>query len=360
MENGKRKTENGKRANLFCRVLISVLCSVFFVFSIDAQSTDQSFPTPVSTNEIEGKIAARDLGDARLTTYFYVFNGGQGDIFINVKTANLDGDIDVFAVENLRPLTKITVFSDASQNETGRVIYLRKPEKLILRVQGRTPNDAAATFNLKFAGSFAPAASVAGNDAPELPEIKTENQGDVIVNSVGTIIGVKPKPTPAPKEIVAENEPSKEKPKKPSKKIENKKTETPETEKETVAEKSPIEDAENPPKPTVAAAENSESENANLAENKPAKTPSARRNAKSGAAKNADKNTAAGENKKPAEPNPLESVRLLIVFKDGTKIERPMSEVLRVGVDRGVLTLITKDGKIARYPILDVAKMTIE
>ncbi len=37
-----------------------------------------------------------------------------------------------------------------------------------------------------------------------------------------------------------------------------------------------------------------------------------------------------------------------------------MSEVLRVGVDKGVLTLITKDGKIARYSILDVAKMTIE
>lgn len=363
MENGKRKTKNRRRANLFCRILFCVLSSAFFAFSAAAQSTDQSFPTPVSTNEIEGKIAARDLGDARLTTYFYVFNGGQGDIFINVKTANLDGDIDVFALENLRPLTKITVFSDASQNETGRVIYLRKPEKLILRVQGRTPNDAAATFNLKFAGSFASA--VAANNAPELPEIKTENQGDIIVNSVGTIIGVKPKPTPAPKETVAENEPPKEKPKKPSKKIENKQTET---DKDRVAENLPNKDAkensENQQKPTVAAAENSEPEDAysaaKIAVKKPTKTPPARRNAKSRAAKSANTDAAASETKKPAEPNPLESVRLFIVFKDGTKIERPMSEVLRVGVDRGVLTLITKDGKIARYPILDVAKMTIE
>jgi hypothetical protein len=37
-----------------------------------------------------------------------------------------------------------------------------------------------------------------------------------------------------------------------------------------------------------------------------------------------------------------------------------MSEVLRVGVDKGVLTLITKDGAIVRYSILDVSKMTIE
>ncbi len=37
-----------------------------------------------------------------------------------------------------------------------------------------------------------------------------------------------------------------------------------------------------------------------------------------------------------------------------------MSEVLKVGVDKGVLTIISKDGAIGRYSILDVAKMTIE
>lgn len=363
MENGKRKTVNSRRRNDIRLVLFLVLNSIFCVFSANAQSTDQSFPTPVLTGEIDGRIAARDLGDARLTTYFYVFNGTQGDIFINVKATNLDGDIDIFVQENLRPLTKITVFSDASQNETGRVIYLRKPEKLILRVQGRTPNDSAATFNLKFAGSFAPAVASAG-EAPELPEVKTENQSDVIVNSVGTIIGVKPKPTPAPKEIVAENEPPKTKSKKPSKKTETKETENSDVGKEVVAENAPTketkEETENPPKPTVVAADETNEEKEAGANKKPAKTPPAKRNPKKRAAKNANKNTAASDTEKPIEPNPLENVRLLILFKDGTKIERPMSEVLRVGVDKGVLTLITKDGKIARFPILDVAKMTIE
>jgi hypothetical protein len=60
------------------------------------------------------------------------------------------------------------------------------------------------------------------------------------------------------------------------------------------------------------------------------------------------------------EPDPLEKVNLIILFKDGTAIERPMSEVLRFTVDKGVLTVISKDGRIGRYAILDVARVTIE
>ena len=78
-----------------------------------------------------------------------------------------------------------------------------KPEKLILRVEGRTPNDEAATFKIKFAGSFVAAADVK-SDEPPLPEVTSSNQTDVRVNSVGTIIEVKPKPVPTPKEIIAE------------------------------------------------------------------------------------------------------------------------------------------------------------
>ncbi|MBD0390479.1 MAG: polyketide synthase, partial [Nostoc sp. C3-bin3] len=38
------------------------------------------------------------------------------------------------------------------------------------------------------------------------PEVKSENQTDVRVNSVGTILEVKPKPLPSPKETVAKKE----------------------------------------------------------------------------------------------------------------------------------------------------------
>ncbi|HUR98302.1 MAG TPA: hypothetical protein VMZ26_09590, partial [Pyrinomonadaceae bacterium] len=60
------------------------------------QSTDQGFPTPVTSNEISGTIKARDVGDARLTSYYYLFDAAQGDVFINVVARNFSGDIDVF------------------------------------------------------------------------------------------------------------------------------------------------------------------------------------------------------------------------------------------------------------------------
>src|SRR5688500_10238111 len=136
------------------------------------QSTSQNFPTPITSNEISGAIKARDVGDSRLTSYFYTFNSNQGDVFINIVTKNLNGDIDVFNAANLNPLTKIVVYADSSQNETGRVIYLRKPEKLILRIQGRTPNDEPAIYTIKFAGSFQPAQAVAESEQSKLPEVK--------------------------------------------------------------------------------------------------------------------------------------------------------------------------------------------
>ncbi len=341
-------------AKILC--VLCVLCGL--VFSVQAQSTSQSFPTPITANEISGKIAARDLGDARLTNYFYVFNGNQGDIFINFKTSNFDGDVDIFIAENLRPLTKITVFSDVSENETGRVIYLRKPEKLILRIQGRTPNDNAATFNLKFAGSFVPAQALADNDVPELPEVKTENQSDVRVNSVGTIISVKPKPTPRSKETVSRDETKKDNA--PAIEAENKEKKPSENETNTkiVAENTATKTPDVAEKPVVVITETIGKEKAAVKKVTEKNSP-VKRKVRPARTKTPVK-AAVRETKKPAEPNPLENVHLVILFKDGTKIERQMSEVLRVGVDKGVLTLITKDGAIARYQILDVAKMTIQ
>lgn len=202
--------KNILRNTIYDLRIAKILCILFFlcasIHSTNAQSTNQNFPTPVTTNEINGQIAARDIGDSRLTTYFYVFDANQGDVFINVVTKNLDGDIDIFTVNGLRPLTKIRVYSDNSDNETGRIVYLRQPEKLILRVEGRTPNDDPASFRIKFAGSFSPLKATAETDDTNFPEVKTENQGEVRVNSVGTIIEVKPKATPQPVETKEEKE----------------------------------------------------------------------------------------------------------------------------------------------------------
>ena len=354
------------------RILFGILLSALSAFSVTAQSTNPSFPTPVTTNEISGTIKARDLGDSRLTNYYYAFNANQGDVFINVVTKNLTGDIDVFTAGNLRPLTKIVVYADSSQNETGRVVYLRKPERLILRVEGKTPNDDPATFTIKFAGSFVPLTVIAESEEPKLPEINRQNQGDVIVNSVGTIIGVKPKPTPSPKEIAAEKETSKT-------------IQSAETNPEVVSQTIPTEKAEETAQKEISEVKENTAKTAPvvvITENLPPQPTEISEPKETISAKNEEISTdvpvvkpvekettpAAEKNvrteKKVTELSPemkkLESIRLSILMKNGTRFERPMSEIFSVNVDRGQLTVITKEGKIERFSIFDVSKMTIE
>jgi hypothetical protein len=351
------------------RFLICFFILAFCAASIKAQSTSQDFPTPVTTNEISGRIAARDIGDSRSTSYFYTFNGVQGDVFVNVEATNLNGDIDIFTAGNLRPLTKIPLYAGDTTVETGRVIYLRKPEKLILRVEGRTPNDNPATFRIKFAGSFV-AVQGAETEEPKLPEIKPDDRSGIRVNSVGTIIEIKPKPKPQPKETVADTE-SKQEKRGEEKPAEEKSTETEEKkssevivtdetakiETETPVKTPPRRAARRNPPRTSRAKPQPKKETAETAENteetKPVET----------APKTTAPRTRRARGKQPPKeptPDPLASVNLIVLFKDGTKIERPMNEVLRVSVDKGTLTIIFKDGKIERHSILDVAKFTIE
>ncbi len=95
-------------------------------------------------------------------------------------------------------------------------------------------------------------------------------------------------------------------------------------------------------------------EDKTTAETAKTKTPKAR------TGRNAKTRARAAVIPKPVAPNPLENIRLIVLFKDGTKIEHQMSEVLRVNIIRGILTVTTKDGKIKRYSILDIEKTTIE
>ena len=77
-----------------------------------SQSTDQSFPTAVTGNELTGTIKSRDIGDARVTSYYFTFNAGQGDLFINIVTKNLNGSVNLFAADGLRPLGQVLVYAD--------------------------------------------------------------------------------------------------------------------------------------------------------------------------------------------------------------------------------------------------------
>lgn len=322
------------------------------------QSTSQDFPTPIASNEISGTIKARDVGDARLTTYFYTFDGSQGDIFINILTKNFSGDFDIFAMPGLRSLTKIVVYPDVADNETGRVIYLRKPETLLLRVQGRPPGDEAATFRIKFAGSFV-ASRAEPVAEPELPAVKAASEAGIRVNSVGTILEI-PKPIPAPPETIAKvEEPVEEKP------VETKSVET-QADDDTA--KQEVDSAESEKKLEVVVSDNLPS----VKETEPAKVPIRRRGRtrrpppapKADPARKTDEIIEPAEeiakSKKTPLPDPLASVRLVILFKDGKLIERPINEVLRFSVNNGVLTVINKNGSIGRYPLVEVTKVTIE
>ena len=130
---------------------------------VAAQSPDLNLPTPVGTNEIEGRIVPRDLGDSRLTSHFYTFNGTQGDLVLTIESNNLDGAIDLFLTNGLRPLTQITLYGGIGALNVTKSVFLRKEEALVLRVQARTPNDTDGTYRIRLGGTFQPVANVAAN-----------------------------------------------------------------------------------------------------------------------------------------------------------------------------------------------------
>ena len=364
-----------RRANPHIFAFLLLFTISLFVDTAVAQSGSQEFPTPVTSSEISGTIRPRDVGDARLTSYYYQFDGSQGDLFINVVTRNFTGDIDVFIQNGLRPLTKIVVYADLAEQETGRVLYLRKPEKMILRVQGRPPGDDPATFRIKFAGSFVASTQSEPVGEPALPTLTARNESGIRVNSVGTIIEVIPKATPAPTpaEPVAEKseaavkaEVEKAETSAPEVSVADKPKET-ETG-ETGDKKVEVVVSDTLPKSTGTTRRTTGRRGRASARTKttdPPKT-SAETVPESGTPPRSAPPTGRRRRGQPPasneakEPDPLEKVNLVILFKDGTTIARPMSEVLRFTVDKGVLTVVAKDGSIGRYSILDVGKVTIE
>ncbi len=366
--------------NVFYRAILLVAA---FAVHASSQSISQDFPTPITSNEISGTIKARDLGDSRLTTYYFALGGEQGDLFINLVTKNFTGDIDVFTANGLRPLTKIVVYADYGEAETGRAIYLRKPERLLLRIQGRTPNDDAATFRLKFAGSFAALSSDDLPTAPELPKVTGSTRGEVRVNSAGTIISEPRLPAVVADEragdgTVAQNETTREaKADEPEKPVSEKVVAKPvlvitdPVGKDDEPKKLPATPVRKTNRVGTRAARSGKGTVKVDGKDRSAKTETPAEPAET-IAKDRGNEPPAGFRtltdkrrkaaKPPAEPkaDPLESIHLVIRFKDGRSIEKKMSEVFKFSVDKGILTVVLKDGSITRHPIIDVARVTIE
>ena len=338
--------------------------AILFVITsrVPAQSTEQSLPTPVLSNEITGKIKALDLGDPRLTRHYYAFEANPGDLLITVDSRNLNGDIDIFTAVTFKPLMKATVYASSQAPEITKGIYLRTHQILILRVEARTPSDEPGTYQIRFGGTFAqfsggiPVAEPSTAESEEVPEKGGANR----LSSVGATI---PRP---PTETVAESaepkpSPSPESAEKPAEETATTKKSTSTTSRRntrpstrrttrTAPAKSTAAKKPEPAKPT-----GTETEIAKPVEEKPAE----------------EKPAEEKPVEKPVETNPpakktkpqevvLPGAHLIIEQKNGDKIDRPMSSVRRVIVEGNMIVIVMKNGRIDRIPMSDVTRMAIE
>ncbi|HEU4836344.1 MAG TPA: hypothetical protein VFS90_18085 [Pyrinomonadaceae bacterium] len=310
-------------------IVIAVLLLV--VGSASAQSIDPNAPSPVRSNSITGSIAARDLGDARLTDHYYAFTGTPGDLLITINSRNLNGDVDVFTAGTLRPLLKLTLYAESTSPVT-KGIYLRKREDLILRIEARSPNDDEGTYRLFFGGSFEPIVGgpeIAEAETSATPVTETRTPGTKRVTSVGARIN---EPEPPVTEVA---------------------TATPEPTPEPTPEAKPVE------KPTPEKSPEVETARPATARNTRGRRPAARRPAPR--VRETPPAPVEEPKPKPAPPEPEAEVgpRLVIETNDGTLINRSMSTVKRVTVENGQVVVTGKDGKIDRILLVNVVRMSI-
>jgi hypothetical protein len=351
------KASNSGKAGRFCDQAVKFLSGVALfwatVLMAPAQSVDVATPTPISANDLSGSIAARDIGDSRLTHHYYAFSGNPGDVLITVQSKNLNGDVDVFTAGTLRPLLKFTLYAESTSPIT-KGIFLRRHEDLILRVQARSPNDDEGIYQIRFGGSFEPIAAplVAEAEKPESTiELSTGSaKKGRRVTSAGARINepapppeevavVPPAPTPSPEATPAEStEPA------PVRATPNRRGRGRAAARRTPAPRPELTTPNKETKP----AEVKEPEKV-AGEPEPARP--ARRSGKRGVRTPAIT---------PVEPEPPTGPRLVLELLDGTRSERFMSTIRRVTIENNQIVVTGKDGKIARTRMSEVLRMTIE
>ncbi len=276
----------------------------------------------------------RPLGDSRETLYYWVFDGSQGDVFVNATFENLNGEVEVFVADGMRSVARILTFADFGETETGRVFYLRRAERLILRVKGRTPNDDPAAFRIKFAGSFVAIADPEKFPVPELPTVQrpaaSEDLALVAREEAKEIVA-----TPATeKEVMVEREPAP-------------RPVTPRQERRSRArvviedptEKLPVPEMDRKetdvPRDEVTRADERDAELQERASETPA----------------ADSK---------AEAKPVRERALVVRFTDGSSLDVPMSDVRSFSVDGTVLRITTRNGRTRRFPMSEVTSLSVD
>ncbi|MFN2511649.1 MAG: hypothetical protein ABR568_09425 [Pyrinomonadaceae bacterium] len=328
-----------------------------------SQSIDISSPSPVRTNEVVGTIAARDLGDSRLTDHFYSFTGMPGDVLITVRSNNLNGDVDLFTAGSLRPLIKFTLYAENSSPIT-RAIFLRKREDLILRVEARSPNDDQGVYHVRFGGTFesiagdAPLADAQNPTAEPVTTVVSNGKTSRRVSSVGARIAeppvvrdevaAAPRPQPTPEDLTVP-------------------TPSPET---TVATAEAV-GAPAPPRRGRGRVPPSRrrpaSQPANKSEESPSETTNHERVPEVRKTDPAPRNRPTGRRgttDTPTEqlplPEPQTGPRLVIEMLDGTRVERFMSTIRRVTVENNQIVVVRRDGSVEKTRMREVLRMAIE
>jgi hypothetical protein len=339
-----------------------------------AQSSDISYPAPIFSDQVAGRIAPRDIGDARRTRHFYIFRGTEGDLVVNVESTELSGDVDIFTATTLRPLVKVTLYGGTATKAT-KSVFLRREETLILRVEARAAGETEGSYRISFGGSFAPAPAGLAQ-APETPAPEatadTRRRGNTRrVTSTGARIEeprveVQPAeeasaaPTPTPSETTGERaEETPQPPRRGTPRARRGRGTTRNTPSRTTTPRGDTTPAEAATGAEAGAPSTAPSNPPaeNPGSNTRTRTPPRRRAAPRRAARTETPTPAPADTAPAAEaPSP----RLIIVTKDGETVEREMSTVRRVTVENNQVVVVTRDGKTIRQPMTNVLKMSIE
>jgi hypothetical protein len=333
------------------------------------QSNDASLPTAVTTNEINGTIAALDVGDSRLTRHFYAFEATPGDLSVTVNTRNLNGDVDIFTAVTFRPLLKISIYANTIPPEVTKGVYFRTRQILILRVEARSPDDDPGSYRITLGGSFQPFSGgipVAENTESTSESTTTTSGNPRRLSSVGATI---PQPPGAKTEEARTEEkaPETEPPKEAETKAEPKPKPTRNTTRGSARNRTPRAPRTKPPeteKPSSESTETKTPETGTPETEKPktgkTRTAKSRTTKPKVEPKPVEGEEKSGETQPATTPQEPPGPHLIIEQKDGTRIDRPMSTVRRVIVEAGTIVVVLKTGKIERVPMSAVARMSIE
>lgn len=335
---------------------------LFVATTTVAQSIDPNVPSPIRSNSLIGHIAARDLGDSRLTNHYYTFRGTPGDLLITVQGKNLNGDVDIFTAGTLRPLLKLTLYAESAGPVT-KSVFLRRQEDLILRIEARSPSDDEGTYQLFFGGTFQAVEGgpdISESETPPSPSteaLSASGRKTKRVSSVGARIDEPAPPvtevataTPAPDRTP---EPSPVESPTPATSNKAAEVEPVRPAPRTTRNRRPAPRRNTTPvtRPTQTPTEEAKTEPTEAESEPKPKTPA--RGTRRGTPR---ERIAQPEPEPEAETGP----RLIIETNDGTLINRSMSGVRRVSVENGQVVVVGKDGKIDRIRLVNVVKMAIQ